>query len=69
MNKITSSPGGQVMTALPLRRFGPFAGRRYAERLGRQALALFHLEYLLQLSPSAVFHSRRYGLKRRVSLA
>lgn len=57
------------MTALPLRRFGPFAGRRYSERLGRQALALFHLEYLLQLSPSAVFHSRRYGLKRRVSLA
>ena len=47
------------MTSLPLRRFGPFAGRRYAERLGRQALALFHLEYLLQLSPSAVFHSRR----------
>ena len=57
------------MTFLPLRRFGPFAGRRYAERLGRQALALFHLEYLLTLSPSAVFHSRRYGLKRRVSLA
>ena len=57
------------MTLLPLRRFGPYAGRRYAERLGRQALALFHLEYLLHLAPAAVFHSRRYGLKRRVSLA
>ena len=59
----------QAMIRLPLRRFGPFAGRRYSERLGRQALALFHLEYLFTLAPSAIFHSLRYGLKRRVSLA
>lgn len=54
---------------LLIRRFGPYAGRLYAERLGRQALTLSHLEYTLTLSPFAVFHTRRYGLKRRVSLA
>lgn len=55
--------------SLPFRRYGPYASYHFARRRGRAALALRQLELVLSTPGPAVFHSCRYGLKRRVSLA